>query len=415
MKKVMAIVIAALMVFSLIACGTAAAPSAEPSIASTSTEPSAAASAAPESEEPKGAVDIGFFDPSIDYNKAERYKIAYMYSGVSSLYDMFVTAFQAWADRMNVEFTSFSTTDADVFLETAQTYADQGYAGFLLDPDPTIYPAVVALMNESRKPWMSCVSPAVDTQTGKLMHPSVGFNNVEFGSDMFQWCIDYAKVNWKDATPENTGGIFLGYSAIPLLELRHSGAKGAFLAAGYKEENFFFGDGVTGDQTSQTGYNISSDFMSANPRIKYWIGCGFFDDYTDGIARAAEDAGKAETTICSTAGGSVLVDHWDKGETSSWKSAVFIEQRLYGEPIFCGLYAMITGEATAVTLWPQWVDKGTGETYASLLLPATTITQEMYQEYLAFVDQYTGIEQWPYADTDKVFPVITEPPASLAG
>jgi ABC-type sugar transport system substrate-binding protein len=417
MKRVLAIFIAMIMVFTLFACeggGTTTSPSPKPS-ASPSTKPTApATSGAPASESPKGAVDIGFFDPSIDYTKTERYKIAYMYSGTSFLYDMFAKAFEAWALRMNVEFNSFSATDADQFLTTIQTYADQGYDGLLVDPDSTTYPAVVEALNDNNMPWMGCMSPALD-DNGKLAHPSVGFDNYSFGYDMFKWCIDYAKANWPDATPENTGGLFIGYSVVPLLELRHTGTQTAWKDAGYPDKNYFFQDGVTGDMTTQTGYNLAATTMAANPQIKYWIGCGFFDDYSVGIARAAADAGKADTTVCSTAGGSTLINQWDAGEESSWKSAIFTDQRLYGEPIFCGLYAMITGQATAETLWPQWVNKGAGETYASLLLPSTTITKDMYKDYLAFVDQYTGIEQWPYPDTTKTFPVTMSPPASFAG
>jgi ABC-type sugar transport system substrate-binding protein len=234
---------------------------------------------------------------------------------------------------------------------------------------------------------------------------------------MFKWCIDYAKANWPDATPENTGGIFVGYSVVPLLEQRHTGAANAWKEAGYPDSTFFFADGVTGDMTAQTGYNLSATIMAANPQIKYWIGCGFFDDYVDGIVRAAADAGKADTTVCSTAGGSSLINHWDAGETSSWKSAIFTDQRLYGEPIFCGLYAMITGQATAETLWPEWVNKAAGETYAQLLLPSTTITQDMYKDYLSFVDKYTGIVQYgQYGITDpKTYPTKQDPPASYKG
>ena len=329
---------------------------------------------------------------------------------------MFATAFQALADRMNVEFNAFSATDADQFLTTIQTYADQGYAGLLLDPDSTVFPAVYDLMNELKLPWMGCMNTAY-AEDGTRLHPSVGFDNVGFGRDMFQWCIDYAKKNWPDATPENTGGLFIGFSVVPLLEMRHTGAHDAFIAAGYPEANFFFGDGVTGDMTGQTGYNLAATTMAANPQIKYWIGCGFFDDYTDGIARAAEAAGKGEQTVCCPAGGSSLINQWDAGTDGPWKSAIFTEQRLYGEPIFCSLYAMITGQATAETLWPQWVNHGANEKYASLLLPSTTITKDMYKDYLSFVDKYTGIIQYAkYGITDpKDYPVTIDPPASFKG
>ena len=206
-----------------------------------------------------------------------------------------------------------------------------------------------------------------------LLHPNVGFDNYAFGNDMFQWCIDYAKKNWTDSNVNNTGGMFLGYSVVPVLELRHKGAKDNWAKNGYKPANFYFVDGVGGGganpMNAQVGYDLSSATMAAHPEIKYWVACGFFDDYSDGIARAADAAGKSNNVISSTAGGTGLINHWDAGETGgAWKSAIFTDQRLYAEPIFNGLYAMMSGKATAETLWPQWINRSKGDKYASLVL-----------------------------------------------
>ena len=320
-----------------------------------------------------GKVEVGFFDPSIDYSKQKNYKVAYLYSGTSALYDMFSKAFAKWAQRTNCTYNDFSTTDADQFVNTIQTYKDQGYAGLMIDPDSTIYSRCADLLTELKMPWMGCMAPALDANN-KLIHPNVGFDNYAFGNDMFQWCIDYAKANWKDATPDNTGGMFIGYSVVPVLELRHKGAQDNWAKNGYKATNFYFLDGVAGGganpMTAQVGYDLSSATMSAHPELEYWVACGFFDDYSDGIARAADAAKKGNQVVSSTAGGTGLINHWDAGEVSAWKSAIFTDQRLYAEPIFNGLYAMITGKTTAEKLWPEWVNHSKGDTYASLVLPS---------------------------------------------
>jgi predicted small lipoprotein YifL len=119
MKKLLAIVIAMLMVFALFACGEKT-PEASPSAsAPASTAPAseapaseAPASEAPATEEPKsGAVDIGFYDATFDYSSNPTYKIAYMYSGTA-----FCTICSASPSRlgqkiMNIEYNSFSAAD----------------------------------------------------------------------------------------------------------------------------------------------------------------------------------------------------------------------------------------------------------------------------------------------------------------
>jgi ABC-type sugar transport system substrate-binding protein len=419
MKKIMATVLVLLLAASLGSCSPTTTPSPSPSAVPTSAAPTSAAptTAAPASgaSPSAGALEIGFFDPTIDYSKQPNYKIAYLYSGTSALYDMFSKAFAKWAERTNCTYNDFSTSDADAFVTTIETYADQGYAGLLVDPDSTIYSRTADILAELKLPWMGCMAPALDADN-KLLHPNVGFDNFAFGNDMFQWCIDYGKKTWTDMTPQNTGAMFIGYSVVPVLELRHQGAKDNWLKNGYPETAFYFLDGVTGQMDAQTGYNLASATMAAHPEFKYWVGCGFFDEYSVGIARAADAAGKADQVVCSTAGGTGLINQWDAGEDSSWKSAIFTDQRLYAEPIFNGLYAMIAGKATAESLWPQWVNKAKGDMYATLQLPSTTITKDMYKDYLEFVDKYTGINLYDYGIANpKSYPVTKEVPASYKG
>lgn len=412
MKKSMAILIGVLMVFMLSACHNGAAPS--PSAAAS---PDTGASAAPASTEPTPrAVDVGFFDPAIDYSTMPRYKMAYVYTGTSILYDRFTTAFGQWAEQMNVAFEAFSAADTDQFLDTIRSYAGKGYDGLLLDPDPAAYPAVAALMEELNLLWMSCLSAPLD-ENGKLLHPAVAIDSYGAGYDMFRWCIDYAKATWPDATPENTGGLFIGYTGAPRVELNRQGSYDAWTKSGYTEETFFFGDGESGDMTDQTGYNLASKAFEANPQIEYWVACGFFDDYSQGIARAAEAAGKGDRVICAAIGGTALIDQWDDGLSGPFKSAVFIDQRLYAEPLFCGLYAMITDQATAETLWPRWVDATGSAKYANLLLPYTILTRDMYKDYLTFVDNYTGVVLYDKygINSPRAYPVLLDPTAAYAG
>jgi hypothetical protein len=241
MKKVLAILIVLNMALALFAC--AGKPAESPSPSAPAETASGETTETPVSEAPRSALELGFYDPSIDYAAAGRYKIAYIYSGTSVVYDMLSTAFKAWADKMNVEFISFSAANADEFLTTAQTYCDEGYDGLVLDPDTATYPAALELVNRNNIPWMSGMTPAYNA-SAKLLHPSVAYDDYVLGFDMYQWCIDYAKATWTDATPENTGGMFVGYSGIGMPELRQNGAHDAWLKNGYSEESFFFLDGA---------------------------------------------------------------------------------------------------------------------------------------------------------------------------
>jgi hypothetical protein len=95
----------------------------------------------------------------------------------------------------------------------------------------------------------------------------------------------------------------------------------------------------------------------------------------------------------------------------------YTDNRLYAEPIINGLYAMMTGKATAETRWPDWINQKGGETYASLKLMSVMLTEDMYKDYLSFIDKYTGIVMYDkYGITNpNTYPIYETPPASYQG
>jgi hypothetical protein len=282
----------------------------------------------------------------------------------------------------------------------------------LLDPDTTVYTRIQEVLKDNNVSWMPVLAQPFDNQ-GELCHPNVGFNNYQFGVDMADYVIDYAKKNWPDAKPEEMGMMYVGFSVVPQLVERETGAKDTWNKA-YPAlaKNYYFCDGVTGKLDADTSYNLASTTMAANPSIKYWLICAFFDDYADGAARAAEAAGKQDKTIISTCGGSALISHWDNGDDSCWKSAIYTDQRVYAEPIFCGLYALMSGQATPETLWPEWINQSKGEKYASLMLPTFMLLKDNYQAYLMFVDKYTGMKKYSYDVAPGDYTTKVEVPAS---
>ncbi len=398
MKKALAILMAALMVLSLFACApkddSTSSPSAEPNTSAPATDggnPTAGAT---------GDVEIGYYNPNYDYSANPTYKVVYMMQQAGSLYDAFDKAFEAWAQKANVDYTSFNANnDNDLFLTTIETYAAQGYNGYLLDADSTIYPAVNDLMNELELPWMTCMAAATDSD-GNRVHPVVGFNNIGFGESMANYVIEYQKANWPDASVDEIGMLSMNFSLSPQLNERTMGSRNVWLEEGFKEENFFEADGAsTGSFNAQGGFDLAAAEFSSNPNIKYWLICAFFDDYADGAVRAAEQAGIADNSVATTCGGTGLIAHWDAGEAdSAWKSAIFCAQTLFAEPIFFGLYAFMNGDATPETIFPKWIDTANGETYAYVDLPSFTIERDNYKEYMEWVDSVTDINWSPYDD-----------------
>jgi ABC-type sugar transport system substrate-binding protein len=401
-KKSLAMILALLMIFSLFACGKT------DGTASPSPTTTGGTATAPGVNE-----NIGYYDPNYDYSQ-HNFDVVYMMSNTGVLYDMFDKAFGEWAKKANVNYSSFSANgDNDLFLTTIETYASQGVDGFIFDADNTIYPAVVDVVESLGIPWMSGMAEPLDSN-GERAHPVVGFNNLDFGHQMANYVIDYQRKHWPDAKLEEIGLLSMDFSLSPQVHERTVGAEEIWLKEGFLKDNFVVVDGATsGSFNAEGGFNLAQPAFASRPDIKYWLVTAFMDDYADGAARAAEQANIADRTVITTCGGSGLINHWDAGEESPWKSAVYSAQILFGEGIFFALYAFMSGQATPETIFPGW--KAPGEKYAYVDLPTFIIEKDTYKEYMEWVDSYTGINLSPYDAEYKgtQFPARKDPPYAV--
>ena len=90
--------------------------------------------------------------------------------------------------------------------------------------------------------------------------------------------------------------------------------------------------------------------------------------------------------------------------TSTWQTAIYTAQDMYSEPIICALYAFMSGQATPETIWPDWKNPADGGTYAKLYLNSATLRHEDYQEYMEWVDSYTGMDNSNYEYNGTEYP-----------
>ncbi len=356
--------------------------------------------------------NIGFFDFDVDYTAKPNYKIVYMMSALGVLYDMMDNGFLLWAARLNCDYSSFSSMgDNELYIAALERYAKQGIDGFLLDPDTAIYPRLIEILDEYEIAWMPCMVQATD-ESGKLLHPCVGFDNTDFGVQMATWSINYAQKTWPNAKASEIGMLSMDFSLSPQVHERTTGAQGIWRKQGFPENNFVVVDGATvGDFTEDGGFNLARPAFAARPDIKYWLVCAFMDDYASGAALAAKELGLEDNCVVIDCGGSELIGQWDGGVETSWKAAVYAAQMLFVEPMICGLYAMMDGQATPETLWPDFINKAAGEKYAFMKVPTYILTKDNYTEYLEWVDWYTGFDMSSYTYNGTRYPARAPAPS----
>ena len=442
MKKILALALVLVLAVGLCACGGTSTPAANSGStdsgntgtgSSTATNPAPAASGkAYPTCNADGSINldtIAHYDAEYDYSQNPKFKVMYISQAGTVLYQQSAAAYEHWAPLFNMEWAGFVSAegDNDMFMNQLQTYIDQGVKGFILDPDTTIFPAVVSILEQYPDvAWMSQMSPPRDGDTesghdgGNMINNYVGFDNVDSGRQVTNRLVQWKNETYPDVPWSEVGFLMFDYSVSPALHERVIGSHEVFINAGGTEEHFYTADCVSTGFSMQGGLDAAGPIISSHPEIKYWLCNGLFDDLAQAAASLFSQQGLTDTSAICVFGGSALIQQWDAGQQDSFRFAVYTAQTLYGEPIIGAVYAQLMGWVTPDTIWPSWVnshDHGTdGHTYSQLRLPTESLEYDTYKKYLKWTDMYTHANVYPDYPADGISiddfsPFVSEVPA----
>lgn len=444
MKKVLAIILALVLVFTLVACttDTKSDPDTQSSNSGTTDADVSNSVAPPEGDASSpypnanedGTINldtIAHFDRNYDYTQNEVIKVAYLAQDGGPLYQQSADAYEHWAPLYNMEWAGFISTngDADLYMTSLQNLLDQGVTAFILDPDNTIFPAVVDLLSDYPDvEWMSQMSAPRDGTDGdgvpiggNMVHPYVGFDNYDAGKQVTKGLIEWKEETYPDVPWEDIAFLSFDFSLSPPLHDRVIASEDLWLETTGSLDNFFTADTASTGINLQGGLDAAGPIISTNTDYKYWLVNGLLDDFAMAAASILDQQGLTENSCVITFGGSALQMQWDEGQQDSFRYALFTAQNLYAEPIIGAVYAYLHGWATPNTIWPSWIkwdDHGLGEnTYPQLRLPTVWLEYETYKNYLEWTDMYTFADAYPYSqdgiNSDDFSPYVDEIPADF--
>ena len=409
MKKFLAILLVLAVAVSVFACAEKPAGNDD---ADTDDNTTVGGSAYPNAAA-DGTIDlntIAHYDPDYDYTQNEKYKVCYIAQSGGPLYEQSAKAYEHWAPLYNMEWAGYISTngDSDLYQTTLQNMLDQGVRAFILDPDNTIFNAVVKKMDEyPDAQWMSQMSAPRDGAEGEgvafggnMTHPYVGFDNYDAGIQVTKKILEWKEENYPDVPWSEFGMLCMQYSTSPPLEQRVTATRDLWIETTGSDANFFTADAATYGITLQGGIDAAGPVISVNSNIKYWLINGLIDDFAQAAASIIDQQGLTETTCIACFGGSGLQTQWDAGQEDSFRYALFTAQNLYAEPIIGAVYAYLNGWATPQSIWPKWINYNDcgkpGETYPQLRLPTVWLEPETYKHYLEWTDMYANATAYDY-------------------
>jgi len=399
MKKILALLLALALVFSLAACGGGGAKDAD-----AGKDEAGGESTAPENLDLTAAGGFGYYNPDFEYPD-KGYKIGLISFAWDNMIQRIVDNCQVWADKMNVEFKAVdSDNNAEVLISNIELFASQGYDGLIINAFSTYMDTVNDLCKELNIPWFS-LSEAAVTSDGVLQHPYALTPAVEWGYQGME-----AAITWMQENVDGFNGAETMIVVPSLTTLTEFIDRAAGMEQAWKEllpdAKFEICDGLSeGGITAEVGYSMCATRYTANPDVKYWIYCVAMDTFAPGCQKFCAEYGIEDNALVMSLGGDDLITLFDLGTNGAWRFASYVGLAVRFSACFHALYAVVAGWADYEDMWPDMKEEG--DTYATLRVSTVIMTKDNYENYLEFCDHYAGVNVFDYGEWDgTVYTVI---------
>ncbi len=408
MKKAIALILALVMVFALVACGgskPAEAPKAEEPKAEApkAEEPKAEEPKAeePKAEEPKAeepAAAPHTYDELLAAAKAagKEYKIGYLCKRmtVQWMQDM-DAAFQKLSKEWGFKYELYDAQgDIETQMNQLDTMLDQGFDGIVtIVADQGMSQTLVDMALEKGVPLIGESLKLIDDD-GKIVGTTVELSSFLCGELCANWIFEnYANIGFADIANDwsKVGFIGITNSTQPNALERSDGAWEAWKAnvPDFPDANHFVAD-VAADPGAgyvDQAYNQVNAQLAAHPEIEYWLIVAILEDFGQGAIRCIEDNGLADKTILTSIGGECAKLEWAAREenntldTCCWYACAYYEAMDCARVCIQGLYDYLLNGTPYNELFPEW--KVAGDDFAAAKFAGNMVTPANYKEYMS--------------------------------
>lgn len=401
MKKAIALLLAVLMVFTLVAC-TSNEPSTTPTATPTPTkeadktpeptkeaDPTAAPTDDPNADVSASANSIGFFMSGVDPKSRDTYNIVWAYMRPMAVFQNIGIALKELEPLLNFKTTEYcANSDIDAIIQNIEIYADQGVDGFLIVIDATANKRICEVLDGTGIPYIAMLN-SVQDENGSSLVPCVGLDNYQVGEKLTQWLFDNYKTYWGDIDTSKIALLDFNFSPNVDFNNRNKGSHDKFVELLPNSKQIFQADGVTGGLNEQTGYDLASAILSANPDVEYWFIPACLELYAQGATRVVEGLKIEDKVLITCCDSSVLSGAWDTGYEGCWVSCLAISGYQYGVPGICGLVAILDGKATMENIWQSVRRPNDKLTFYQI--KNEIVTKDTYKDFFAQVMADSGL------------------------
>jgi ABC-type sugar transport system substrate-binding protein len=235
-------------------------------------------------------------------------------------------------------------------LQNIEIYNDQGVDGYIIVIDASANMRIKEVLDETGLPYIDILNSVRDS-SGSSIVPCIGMEGITVGREMTTWLFDNYKNYWGEIDTSTLGLLNFTFSPNVDFQDRYDGNLAMFQELLPGNTNTFEADGVTGGLNEETGYDLASAILAANPQVEHWFVPACLELYAQGTMRAAESLGMQDRVLITAVNSDVLSALWDSGYEGCWVSCVASTSYQYAAPALSAVVSLINGTETFESLW----------------------------------------------------------------
>lgn len=348
MKKLFAIALAMIMIFSLVACGNQA-------------------------EKPADSHDAGQ-SPA----EGEKVLIGAIYRDLTQTwFEKESTAAKVTAEELGIDILiGDGQEDPAVIIDVLDSFIAQGIQGLVINTcDQGLSQIIVDKCNAAGIPVCAVDIPLID-DNGTHIAPAVILDSYLCGEQTAEWLLNHVKANGGIADPATTGYLILAMETATSCIPRADGQYDWFTknCPDFPAENIFRVD--YGDGSADSGYNSAAATITAHPEIKTWYVVGANDEAVVGASRFLEEIGLDKAAICVGIDGYLAADEFKK-DASPVKASAYLDSGTVAKVSVTAVYENIVN---GTEIFGEY--KKDGEQFGTYPFGSVIVTEENYQEIM---------------------------------
>lgn len=287
------------------------------------------------------------------------------------------TAAKATADELGIDILiGDGQEDPAVLIDVLDSFITQGIQGLVINTcDQGLSQTILDKCAAAGIPVCAVDVPLID-DNGTHIAPAVILDSYLCGQQTVEWLLNYVEENGGMKDPATTGFLILAMETATSCIPRADGQYDYFTekCPDFPAANIFRVDYGAG--STETGYDAAAATITAHPEIKTWYVVAANDEGVVGAARFLGETGMDQDAVCVGIDGYLASDEFKK-ESSPVKASAYLDSGTVAKVSVTAVYENIVN---GTEIFGEY--KKDGEQFGTYPFGSVIVTKDNYTEIM---------------------------------